>query len=62
MCQKVPYSDKRAAKDDIKLIKNQHRHFTKRAGNHKKQGRKMSTYLCKACGFWHITTSSKRKY
>ena len=59
-CQKVPYSTKKEAKKDIKIIKSQQKYRSKKFCNHPKSGRKMYAYFCFFCQKWHLSSLRKR--
>ena len=50
---KVTYGKRASAKKAARTIKTN--------GGHTKDGRNMKPYKCSECGWWHLTTSVKRR-
>ncbi len=60
-CNKIPYNDKAAALNHIKIIKADQGHFHNRQNNKKSNG-KLYAYTCPMCEKWHLTTKNPRKW
>jgi len=59
-CSKISFSTKKAAAYEIKLQESQKRRFSKRT-NTKKNNKKLRTYQCPRCGYYHLTTQKPNK-